>query len=46
MTVDEPKPGVRIFEPDALAFPHDHLEAHSPVVSELVGRDVLSKDFE
>ena len=46
MAVDETKSGVRIFEPDALTFPHDHLKAHLLVVRELVGRDVLSKNIE
>jgi len=46
MTIDEAKSGVRILEPDALPFSHDHLEAHALVVRELVGRDVRSKDVE
>jgi hypothetical protein len=43
MTVDEPKLRVRIFEPNAFTLPNHDLKAHTLVVRELVGRDVLAK---
>jgi hypothetical protein len=43
MTVDEPKLRVRIFEPNSFTLPHHDLKAHTLVVRELVGRDVLAK---
>ena len=43
MAVDQTKPRVRVFEPNAFALPHHELKAHPLVVRQLVGCDVLAK---